>query len=606
MSDELLAYYNRELSFLRRMATGYAERHPKIAGRLSLGADASEDPHVERLIQSFAFLNARTRRKLDDEFPELTEALLGVLYPHYQAPVPSMGIVEFTLGAEQTELPDGKTLPPNTPIETDPFDEGETVKFRTVYPATLWPISIDEVVLARPPYPAPPARVPGTKSILKLVLRHKAYGASLRDLRLDTLRIFLSGQDQHANLLYELLCNHALEVAVARHPKEGGVGRLDPRKAILPVGFGADEGMLPYPPRSFVGYRLLTEFFLFPQKFLFLDLAGLAGAMQPDMEGRAEVYFYLNRAAPDLEPYVNEDAIRLGCTPAVNLYSKRAEPVRLDEVETEYRIPPDARRPLAHEIHTVERVIATSATGEEREFYPFFSVRHGAASAGQAFWQASRRPAEQSSRVVDRGTEVWLSLVDLGGNPSRLAGWTLEVEATCLNRDLPERLPFGGESLPLRITEGGGLVSKVTPMVKFTPTFRLGDKRGLLWRLISHLSLNHLSLMDDTGEALREILKLYDFAGSPRVQKLIAGVRSVSGEADVARPGGVVCRGTRVTVAFDEAGYSANDLYLFASVLERFFALYCTVNSFSRLVAKKGEDKELKRWPPRAGERVLI
>jgi type VI secretion system protein ImpG len=606
MSDELLAYYNRELSFLRRMASGYAERHPKIAGRLALGADASEDPHVERLIQSFAFLNARTRRKLDDELPELTESLLGVLYPHYQAPVPSMGVVELTLGAEQTELPEGKLIPAGAPIETDPFDEGETVKFRTCYPVTLWPVVVEQVALARPPFPAPPPRSGGVKAVLKLALRHLAHGASLRTLRLGSLRLYLAGQDQHSNLLYELLCNHVLDIAAARHPKEGVVRWLDPKKALHPVGFGPDEGMLPYPTRSFLGYRLLTEFFLFPQKFHFLDLVGLGEALPADVEGRVELYLYLSRAVPDLEPYVNEDAIRLGCTPAVNLYSKRAEPVRLDEVETEYRIAPDARRPLAHEIHTIERVIASSSGGDEVEVHPFFSVRHGGASGKQAFWHSSRRPAEQSGRVIDRGTEVYLSLIDLEGGPSRLAGWTLEVEATCLNRDLPERLPFGGDSLPLRLTEGGGLVSRVTPLVKFTPTFRLGEKRGLLWRLISHLSLNHLSLMDDTGEALREILKLYDFSSSARVQKLISGIRSVTGEADVARPGGVVCRGTRVTVAFDEAGYSANDLYLFASVLERFFALYCTVNSFSRLVAKRGDDKELKRWPPRVGERVLI
>jgi type VI secretion system protein ImpG len=473
MSDELLTYYNRELSFLRRMATGYAERHPKIAGRLSLGADASEDPHVERLIQSFAFLNARTRRKLDDEFPELTESLLGVLYPHYQAPVPSMGVVQLTLGTEQTELPEGKLMPAGTPIETDPFDEGETVKFRTAYPITLWPVVLDEATLARPPFPggSPPARVPGVKSILKIVLKHAAYGASLRTLKLGSLRVYLSGLEQHANLLYELLCNHAVDIAVARHHKEGGVGRLDPKKAIQPVGFSADEGLLPYPPRSFVGYRLLTEFFLFPQKFHFLDIVGLGPAMQPDMEGRAEVYIYLDRAVPDLEPAVNDDTIRLGCTPVVNLYAKRAEPIRMPETDTEYRIIPDARRPLAHEIHTVERVVASSQSGEEREIHPFFSIRHGASEAGQAYWQASRRAAEQSGRVPDRGTEVFLSLIDLNARGSGLAGWTLDVEATCLNRDLPERLPFGGESLPLRITEGGGLVSRVTPL-------RLVAKKG--------------------------------------------------------------------------------------------------------------------------------
>jgi type VI secretion system protein ImpG len=263
----------------------------------------------------------------------------------------------------------------------------------------------------------------------------------------------------------------------------------------------------------------------------------------------------------------------------------------------------------------VDSVVATSADNEERVFHPFFSVQHGRSGAKDAFWVASRQPAQQiPGGIVDRGTEVFLSLVDLGQHPSRLAGWTLDIQATCVNRELPERLPFGGDSLPLRITEGGSLVKTVTALVKFTPTFRLGEKRGLLWRLVSHLSLNHLSLVDDTGESLREILKLYDFAGSPQIQALIAGILAVRGEADVARPGGIVCRGTRVSVIFNEGNYSTNNLFLFATVLERFFALYCTINSFSRMVALTGKDhegraqvsKELKRWPPRAGERVLI
>jgi type VI secretion system protein ImpG len=618
MSDELLGYYNQELAFIRRMAKGFADRHRLIAGRLALGPDASEDPHVERLIQSFAFLNARTRRKLDDEFPEITESLLGVLYPHYQAPIPSMGVVELALGTEQTELPDGKTIPEGTTIETAKFDQGASCKFRTCYPVTLWPIKVSAVSLARPPMPAPTPRVAGTKSILKMTLRHIVYEAGLHSLNVDSLRFFLSGQDQHVNLLYELMFNHVLDVAVVRSAKEGEVTYLKP-EAIRPVGLSRDEGMMHYPARSFVGYRLLTEFFLFPEKFLFFDLFLTPNSRRdgkrfpPDVKGEVEIYFFLNRATENLEQWVSAETFRLGCTPTSNLYRMTTEPITLNETTTEYRVVPDDRWPLAHEVHTVDRVVATSPDNEERVFHPFFSVQHGRSGAKDAFWVASRQPAVQvPGGIVDRGTEVFLSLVDLGQNPSRMAGWTLHVEATCVNRDLPERLPFGGDSLPLSISEA--LVKKVTALVKFTPTFRLGEKRGLLWRLVSHLSLNHLSLVDDTGESLREVLKLYDFANSPQVQSLIAGVLAVRGEADVARPGGVVCRGTRVSVIFNEGNYSTNNLFLFATVLERFFALYCTINSFSRMVALTGKDhegraevtKELKRWAPRAGERVLI
>ncbi|MBY0229072.1 MAG: type VI secretion system baseplate subunit TssF [Gemmataceae bacterium] len=600
MSEELLPWYNTELAYARRMAARFAAQHPKIAGRLSLGPDASEDPHVERLIQSFAFLNARTRAKLDDEFPEITEALLGVLYPHYQAPVPSMSVVEFTLAPEHNELVEGKTLPAGSVLETDSFSDGETCRFRTCYPVVLWPVGVEEAVLARPPFPVPKTRGPAPKAVLKLVLRHTG-GGSLRALRLDSLRFFLAGQDQHANLLLELLSNHVTDIALCRAHRDAPVSHLDPRKALRPVGFGRDEGMVPYPARSFLGYRLLTEFFLFPQKYLFLDLA--LGTLPAEAEGRLEWYFFLDRDAKDIEPFIDAAAFRLGCSPVSNLYRQRCDPIALAGTEYETRIVPDARRPLAHEVHSVEGVAVTSESGEEREFAPFFSVRHGAADEGSAFWQASRRPAE-TGEASDRGTEVWLSLVDLSARPAFQAG-TLHVEAVCLNRDLPERLPFGGGEPRLHLTEGGGLVSRAEALLKFTPTLRPARKKGLLWRLVSHLALNHLSLMDG-GDALREVLKLYDFSGSPRVQKLIAGVKSVQGRPAVARPGGVACRGVEAEVLFDEAAYSSNDLYLFASVLERFFALYCTINSFTRTTALvKGGERVLRRWEPRAGEKPL-
>jgi type VI secretion system protein ImpG len=615
MTAELLPYYNRELSFIRRLAAEFAAEHPKIAGRLRLGPSGSgEDPHVERLIEAFAFLSARIRHKLDDEFPEITEALLGVLYPQYQAPIPSMAIVQFELDPNQSKLTTGHTIPRHTQIDTDPI-EGEPCHFRTCYPVTLWPIDVKMATLAKPPFRAPVTRRASQASaVLRLVLRCRADALRFADLALSSLRFFLKGQPQHVFHLYELILNNTVEVALAESPEDPAPVVLDP-PCLQTAGFEREDGMLPYSARSFLGYRLLWDYFAFPQKFLFFDFAGLDRQVLGRFGPKLEIYFYLNQRAPDLEQNVSADTFALGCTPVVNLYRQRAEPIQLNQTDYEYRVVPDARRPLANEIYSIDRVTASSPDGSQQEFRPFFSTKHAGETNGapQTFWHATRRSAEQTEDQNDHGTEVFLSLVDLGFIPTALADWTVDVETTCLNRDLPHQLPFGGDQPHLQLSEGGALVSRILCLTPPTRTLRPALKQGVLWRLISHLSLNHLSLVDndDKAEALREILKLYDFADSPETRKLIDGIlrvtsRRVVGRADNTFPG-AFCRGVEVTIHFDEEHFSGSGLFLFASILERFLALYCTVNSFSQLIATtKGREGELRRWHPRMGEKVLL
>src|SRR5262249_26149197 len=259
---------------------------------------------------------------------------------------------------------------------------------------------------------------------------------------MSELRFFLKGQTQHIYRIYELIFNNVLEVALANAPNDLGPVAL-PRDCIQPVGFNRDEGMLPYPARSLLGYRLLTEFFAFPEKFLFFDLAGIKPAHLSRIGNQLEIYLYLNHTSTDLERNLSADTFRLGCTPIVNLYRQQAEPIQLTHAEFEYRVVPDVRRPQAHEVYSIERVQASSPDDEQVEFQPFFAVKHASAPrAYPTFWYASRRPAEGDADFVDHGTEVYLSLVDLGFNPQAPADWTLDVTTTCLTRDLPYRLPF--------------------------------------------------------------------------------------------------------------------------------------------------------------------
>ena len=612
MTDQLLPYYNRELAFLRRLGAEFAEAHPKIAGRLQLGPDSAEDPHVERLLEGFAYLSARIRHKLDDDFPEITDALLGVLYPHYQAPIPSMAVIQCVLDRGQAQLSTGYTIPSGAALETDPVD-GEPCRFRTVYPVTVWPIEVASAELHGRPFAVPPTPSSSAAvAALRLELRCLSPEMTFDKLEVDRLRFFLKGQAQHVFGLYELIFNSTIAVVLADSAKDPNPVLLDSR-CLVPVGFERDEGMLPYSVRSMAGYRLLSEYFTFPQKFLFFDLTGLKRARGKKLGNTLCVFLLLSRSSVDLERNVSRDTLQLGCTPVVNLYRQRAEPVTLAHTRSEYRIVPDARRSHATEVYSVDQVSLTTPGGEKTDFEPFYSFKHASARQGQKrFWYATRRPASRTAGEQGRGTDVYLTLVDLGMDTSAPADGTLDIQTTCLNRDLPHRLPFGEGQLRLRLTAGGPL-ERIECLTRPTPTYRPVLRRGAMWRLISHLSLNHVSLVDseEGADALREILKLYDFADSAETRSMIDGVLSVSSRRVVGRAGrdvqGGFCRGVEVTVHFDEQRFAGSGVFLFASVLERFFGLYCSLNSFSRLVATTNKrEGALRRWSPRAGETVLL
>jgi type VI secretion system protein ImpG len=604
MPDDLLTYYERELAFIRQMGGEFAAKYPKIASRLLLEPNRSEDPHVERLIQAFALLAGRIHHKIDDEFPEITDALLGVLYPHYLAPIPSMAIVECVIDPAQGQLTSGHCIPRGTVLYSQAVS-GTPCRFRTCYPVTLWPI---EVTAVRVETPDRQRRSAEAVTAIRLELRCLG-GVSFAQLALDRLRFFLSGESQLTYGLYELLLNNVCEVQL-RAPGEAGdrppILRAPPR--LQPVGFGSDEGMLPYTPRSFLGYRLLQEYFSFPEKFLFVDLCGLDAVARGGFRERLDVLIYLNRV-PRLEQPVNAGTFRLGCVPIVNLFEQLAEPIRLTQAQTEYRVIPDVRRPLATEVYAVDAVSSTSPGLQEAvTFQPFYSSKHLSESAGQqAFWHATRRPSQLKD---DSGTEVYLSLVDFTFQPMLPAHDTLNVHVTCTNRDLPGKLPFGGDRGDFEL-EGAAPLSRVRCLTRPTETVRPPLRRGAQWRLISHLSLNYLSVSDGGCEALQEILKLYDFSDSVVVRQHIAGISEVTSRRVVGRPGAMpwngFCRGLEVAIQFDEEKYVGTGVFLFASVLERFLGLYASLNSFTQLVATTQQREEpLRRWPPRAGEQILL
>jgi type VI secretion system protein ImpG len=606
MSDDLLSHYNRELSFLRKLGAEFAEQHPKIAGRLRMSGDVVEDPHVSRLQEGVAFLNARIRKKLDDEFPELTDGLLGHLYPHYLAPIPSMAIVQFR---SERDLAQARTVPSGTEMLSEPISE-QRCGFRTTQPAQLLPVAIERVALSGRPLigPITPA---GAVGVLRMSLGGLSRETSFSKLQTDFLRFFLRGPQAQALQLYELILNGTVALAVARPSDDREPLVLD-ASAIRAVGFAADEGMLPYPARSSLGYRLLTEYFTFPEKFLFFDVAGIGGKLASTSEGKLDLFFYVSRFTPELQRTTTAESFALGCAPVVNLFRKRAEPIPITGASAEYLVTPDSRQVGALEVYSVDRVTISSqlnGTGAT-PLRPIFGPTHaGAVRRETRFWHASRRRGLSSDDVSD----VYLSFVDLGLDPSMPPNWVASVETTCTNGTFPAKLPFGGGHPLLRLVGDSAGVAALTCLTPPTAPPRLPSRDEGAWRLISHLSLNHLSLAQQAAgpEPLREVMRLYDFRDAPETRAMINSLVGVEATRSAARAPdramGVFCRGLDVTLEFDDESTSGSGVFLLASVLQCFLAHYASINSFVRLTAKvKGRSGVLRTWPPRAGDLNLL
>ncbi len=630
MRDELLGYYERELIFLRRMGAEFARKYPKIAARLLLDEEKAEDPHVERMIEAFAFLTGRINLKLDDEFPEISESFLNVLYPHYLAPVPSMAVAQFIYGTPNDKLTAVQKIGRGAKLYSRPVD-GTPCRFQTAYDVQLVPLEITSAALESNAPPDTRGRM--ADAYIRLSMR--CYGdANLSEMKIgetgeppEFLRFYLNDTPQLVFPLYELIFNHAS--AVEFRPKDPPLGNktmmtltnvqlqlpdpivLPAGEALRQVGFGEAEGILPHTKRSFAGYRLLTEYFAFPQKFLFFDVYGIDRAIGKKFGSHFDILIHLKDITPP-PGSVTAETFALGATPIINLFQQTTDPLYLSQQKYEYHIIADVHHQATTEIYSIDEVFATDPrTNTTRIFSPFYSVKHAyGEQMEKAFWYANRRG---SQREDDNGTEMFVSFVDMDFNPRVPAEEVITIKATCTNRDLPARLPFGGRENDFEV-EGAALLSRVRCLTKPTETLRPPRRRAAQWRLISHLNLNYLSMLEnDRGvpEALQEILQLYNYNDSSVTRKQILGITGIESRRIVRqigeRIGAGFVRGMETTLEFDETEFVGSGMYLFACVLEKFFGLYVSLNSFNQMVLKtRQREGVIKRFPPRTGEQVLL
>jgi type VI secretion system protein ImpG len=613
--EKLLPHYERELAFLHAAAKDFSAMYPRVAGQLHMAGDSS-DPHVERLIQSFALLSARIQKRLDDDFPLFTESLIEVLYPHYLRPFPSCSVAQFDIGAGASQMTQGSVVERGTVLNTRPV-RGVTCKFRTAYDVHLLPLRLSSAsfrsVLNAPDGTPLPRQA---TSVLSLTLELVSPQAQWDQLGTDTLRLHLSGDTSQVTVLREALCGRV--VGSLLQTQATGPWQAAPESLPRAVGFAENQSLIDFDARSHAAYRLLTEYFAFPEKFNFIDLPW-PKALAQSKARQVTLHFAMAgiRGESDearLLETISARNLLTGCTPVVNLFSQRADPIRITHTSDRYPVLPDGRRAHGHEVYSIDKVFRVHQTpqGDEvQEFRPFFALQHDALLAtGESaarYWVAHR---DDTLAARSPGYETEISIVDINFDPAEIQTDTLSIEVKATNRDLPSQLTVGQAGGDLFL-EGLRNAREVRLLRKPSLSHRLDRGRGALWRLISHLSLNHLTLSSGGLEALREMLRLYDLPHSEANQRQLDGIVGISHHAVTAcmpgQPFVTFVRGTEVRVKVNEQHFVGTGLRLFGQVLDHFFGLYVHANSFIQLkLFSERTQEELMRFPRRSGDGSLL
>ncbi|MEW2914728.1 type VI secretion system baseplate subunit TssF [Leisingera sp. JC11] len=620
MDTRLLTHYENELNYLRDMGGEFAAAYPKIAARLGMEGVEVLDPYVERLLEGVAFLTARVQLELELQYPNFTSNLLEIIYPHYLAPTPSMMIAAFEPDVANSAVKSGYVLKRGSTLRSR-LTEGEQTpcEFRTAADLTMWPIQITEAQYIDGRGELVAAGVAtGYDARAGIRLRIKRIdGDPISKLDMDSLSLYLTSEAGNSWPLLELLCTQVQGI-VARSTDRRADWQLPLRGAkVVQKGFGPDEALLPLPRRVYDGYRLLQEYFAMPERFRFVELQGLQAGLQKSEGNEVDLYILLREGMPEIAPIVVPEVFKLNAVPAVNLFEKRCDRVRISPIDTEHHVIPNRTAGLDFEIYGLQSVTGISGEGEDDViFRPFYSANDftAAGESHPAYYTVKRRMRQRSEKERLRGvrssylgSEVFLTLVDRAQAPYSAGLEQLAVNALCTNRDLPMLLATGSDDV-FHLPEGGP-VQKVTLPVSPTrphPTLAQGDTA---WRLISHLSLNYVSIAEtgkgQSAEALRELVGLYAPLGDRVTEKQLEGILSVGARPIVRRMSDEVLstavRGLEITLGFDESFFEGSNIYALGAVLERFFRGYASINSFTETVLKTEKRGEIARWRPEKG-----
>ena len=623
MDPRLLDYYNRELGYVREQGAEFAEQFPKVAARLGMRGMEVADPYVERLLEGFAFMSARIQLKMDAEFPKFSQRLLDLVYPGYLAPTPSMGIARFEPSRSEGGSPEGFTLPHHSRLRARlPAHEQTACEFRTAHELTLWPLRLTEARLTAAPPDLPIAGYrwgAPVRGALRLGFE-TTHQVDVSALKLDSLPLFINGTADTASRLQELL--HTQCVGILVHVGGLPIRNLVPYppEALQLEGFSTHQALLPHESRAFDGHRLLHEYFAFPERYRFFSVNDLQRALRPMSGNRFEIVLLLKQPGGTLEPLIDAANFALHCTPVVNLFQRTSDRIPVTSTRFEYHAVMERTRPLDFEIHSIKSVIGHhSESDRELNFHPFYAAADVDRRGVGAYFSVRREPrvlSEQSRRQGPRtgyiGSECFLSLVDANEAPFSSELRQITVQALCTNRDLSLLTPVGNSDTDLTLMSSAPVDSIRFIVGPTRPSPALAE-REITWRLISHLSLNYLTLTDVNAEqgasALRELLGLYARLGASGSEAQIGSVQKLSVRAvdrRVPNRGPIVFgRGVSLELEVDEIPFAGVSPWLLGAVLEQFFTRHVGINSFTELALRSIQRGSIGAWKPRVGRRPM-
>lgn len=626
VDPQLLRYYNEELIYLRELAGEFAQAHRKVARRLGMHAGEVADPYVERLIESFCFMAARMRLELDAQFPRFTGRLLEVLYPNYVAPTPSMAVACLYPSRTEGNLVEGFRLPRGTALRSRvPDGERTACEFRSGQDVVLYPVEIAEALLTGvpPDIPALARFIPPDRTVrgaLRLKLRTTGNARMEHLSGLDRLSVYLTGDEQVASHLFELL--HASAVAsITATPGEFNWDAASlsvvTKDAIVHDGLGPDESLLPLGMSKFLGHNLLHEYFACPRRFHFFTLTGLEPGIRRARDQEVEIVVLLERSPGWLVNVVDASRFALFCTPVINLFPRRTDPIEMTGDFAEFPVIPSRLAPLDYEVYRVDAIHGQiAATSAQLGFRPLYrAVSEDEGNPGRYFSTRRERPMvvpDDARRYRTRaqyiGTEVFASLVDGNERPYRGDIRYLSVHAMVTNRDLPSLISCDGiRDLAIDDSAPVDSVGLVCPPSAPIPPYA---EREIAWKLIRQLNLNYLSIGDPDGQGLRDLLELFlrddDTLRREQVEGIV-GVktfpvgRRLPGAGPIVFGRGIVC-----TLTVDESRFSGISPYPLGLILEHYLARHVSIHSFTQTELHSVQRGRVARWPVRGGGRGAV
>lgn len=576
--------YEDELRYLYESGREFAQAHPDRAQFLNMEAVGDRDPYIERLFEGFAFLSARIREKLDDSFPELTEGLINLLWPHFQHEIPSSTIIEFR--PRKGHLQETRLLEKGIELLSNPVGNESTIcRFVATKNVVLNPIalaSIDKSV--------------DTKGKATLTFNFMLDpGVKIQNLQLSPLSLYLHAEMPVAFALHEMLTRHVVQAQIV---VDGGraVVPVDPAYAVTAGGFSQEEALLPTDSRAFWGYGLLLEYFTYPEKFLFIDINGFENIPEMEMPPeRLSVVLNFDCNFPENKPFKVEN-FRLFCSPAVNLFQRDTEPVINTGRATEYVVRADSNSKTLT-VHTVLSVTGVDRdTGERHEYEPFHTFKVIGKRKSRTFTSHYRQG-------LNGRREAYITV---GGNQlddGELKEENLSIEALCTNGILPrEELREGSISKPGQGFPDFVMFTNITrPTLPFAPP----QDSEYLWVFLSHLGATYSSL--STAESLKSFLKLYEWSHSEGRARRIEAINDVKIEPCETLFNGSPVRGIEYTVGIQEKEFlDSGDLHLFGEVLKEFISQYVSINSFLEFVLVIRPSGKQLRWNSLKGKRWPI